>query len=898
MPGELSFPTPRSAKLHLQHVRWLVASAVALGWLVASPFGAASAHSADMYLQDESIVLTADGVRVDWQITPGPLLAGAVWDAADQNKDNDISPAEARAWVQAQLPAWVVMVDGHALGAAELQSVTWPKTLDVLQAGSEPVEAVFAFHWPSKLSGKHRIVIHSTFQEAISLNWFSVAAESGLSFATPQQANGQLQTDVFFPSLLPGPPALTTWTSGQPNLQGLNNSVSNLAIGLSGAGSAGAANPLAGPAAALSSLVRAQALSPLFLLTACVLSLALGALHALTPGHGKTLVAAYLVGSQGRTRDAVFLGSVVTATHTGSVLLLGLVTLVASRYLMPAAFVPVLEFLSGLLVAGFGVQLLVQRSRALYAWYTAQRAAQRAARHGGDIRAETHGHSHVSPAQAAGHDPAHGHTHPHYHEHGHPDSHELLSDGALPDDDSEGATALAGHPMTWRSLLTLGISGGLVPCPDAIALLLVAVAVNRIPLGMLLIVAFSLGLAAVLIVIGIAMVNGMRFISKSDVASRITVYAPTLSALAVFVLGVGLTVMAASSAFSSSAAGKGLAAAGPPTSTPAPSFDLETARVLYLAQAADQQIQLFVRRVAGGDALQLTHEPAGLSEFALSPDHHTILYDTQGGQGETKLLAIAVDGGSRRQVLDCAQTACRAAVWLPGGDKVVYERTDFQRNSMVAFPSIWQLDLGTGDTRPLFQDQQLASFAPRLSADGQWLSYIATANQTLQVYAASGGQSLALPYSSGVPAAWSPVADAFLCWVQTAQGEVHLNMHDMTTGQQADLSGAANENDYTAAWSPDGQWIAMTRAGLTTTVESGSTILESVWLIRPDGTQPVQLFSEAGGFLEDLQWSPDGRYLLYMRDGDAGTTEIRYLDLQTDQETTVVSDAQQPLLLP
>ena len=898
MPGEPNYLTPRLAKSHLQELRWLVASAVAFGWLIASPFRTASAHSADMYLQAESIMLTADGVRVDWQITPGPLLAGTVWDAADLNHDNDISPAEAQAWVQAQLPAWVVMVDSHALGAAELQSMTWPKTLDVLQAGSEPVEAVLAFHWPSKLSGKHPIVIHNSFQEAISLNWFSVTAESGLSFATPQQANGQLTTDVYFPSFLPGPPALTTWTSGQPNLQGLNNSISNLAIGLSGAGSAGAANPLAGPAAALSSLVRAPAPSPWFLLTACVLALALGALHALTPGHGKTLVAAYLVGSRGRTRDAVFLGTVVTATHTGSVLLLGLVTLVASRYLMPAAFVPLLELLSGLLVAGFGVQLLLQRGRALYAWYTARRAAQRAARHSVGIIGGTHDHAANSPDQVADHDHTHGHGHPHDHPHGHPHSHELPADGAMPGDASSGTMGVAGHPVSWRSLLTLGISGGLVPCPDAIALLLVAVAVNRIPLGMLLIVAFSLGLAAVLIVIGIAMVNGMRFISKSAMAGRITVYAPTLSALAVLVLGVGLTATAAFSAFASSAGGKGLAAAGPATATSAPSFDLETARVLYLAQAADQQIQLFVRRVAGGEALQLTHEPAGLTEFALSPDHRTILYDTQGAQGETKLLAIAVDGGSRRQVLDCPQTDCRAAVWLPGGDQVVYERTAFQRNAMVVFPSIWQLDLGTGDTHPLFQDQQLASFAPRLSADGRWLSYIATANLTLQVYAASGGQRLALPYSSGVPVAWSPVADAFLYWAQTAEGEVHLNMHDMTTGQQADLSGAADENDYTAAWSPDGAWIAMTRAELTTTAESGTTILESIWLMRPDGTQAVQLFSEAGGFLEDLQWSPDSRYLLYMRDGDSGTTEIRYLDVQTDQETTVVSDAQQPLLLP
>ena len=188
-----------------------------------------------------------------------------------------------------------------------------------------------------------------------------------------------------------------------------------------------------------------------------------------------------------------------------------------------------LELLSGLLVAGFGIQLLVQRARALYAWYAARarRAARGSAR--GAIRAETPGH--CTPISRAGRRAStthHGHTHPHSHGTGYPRfQFELLSDGALPDDDSEGAPALAGHPVTWRFVAYARNLGGSGSCPDAIAILLVAMAVNRIPLGMLLIVAFSLGLAAVLIVIGIAMVNGNAVHPKSDVASRFAVYAPT-----------------------------------------------------------------------------------------------------------------------------------------------------------------------------------------------------------------------------------------------------------------------------------------------------------------------------------------------------------------------------------
>ena len=122
---------------------------------------------------------------------------------------------------------------------------------------------------------------------------------------------------------------------------------------------------------ALTGLVKTGTFSPLFLVSAFLLSLALGSLHAMTPGHGKALVGAYLVGSQGRTRDAVFLGLIVTITHTGSVLVLGLITLLASHYILPALIVPWLEVISGLLVIGFGINLLIQRRRDLSAWFHA-----------------------------------------------------------------------------------------------------------------------------------------------------------------------------------------------------------------------------------------------------------------------------------------------------------------------------------------------------------------------------------------------------------------------------------------------------------------------------------------------------------------------------------------------
>ena len=146
-------------------------------------------------------------------------------------------------------------------------------------------------------------------------------------------------------------------------------------------------------------------------------------------------------------------------------------------------------------------------------------------------------HEHIHPHEHE-HDHDHGHEHPHGHSHAVPDT------------------------LTWRSLIALGVSGGLVPCPDAIAILLVAVAINRILLGLALIISFSLGLAVVLIAIGLLMVNSRRLFDRMNLFNRFTPILPIVSALIVVALGVGLTYGAyarAADGFSSTRLGVGSA---------------------------------------------------------------------------------------------------------------------------------------------------------------------------------------------------------------------------------------------------------------------------------------------------------------------------------------------------
>ena len=286
-----------------------------------------------------------------------------------------------------------------------------------------------------------------------------------------------------------------------------------------------------------------------------------GAGHALTPGHGKAIVGAYLIGSRSTPWHAVYLGVTVTLTHTLGVLALGLVALFASRYVLPEQLYPWLGAVSGLIVVGMGLFMLRQRVRPLIAGYIAHRRDH-----------HDHGHNHLHPTEHS-HDHCHGHNqgdhvHGHDHEHPHPHDDDGLRDHTHHHDhDHHGHNHLhpTGHshdhghdhshlppgadgsPVTWRSLLLLGISGGLLPCPSALVLLLAAVSMNRAAFGMVLVVAFSLGLAAVLTVVGLLFVKSSRIVQRVPRLTAWGRFLPVASALVITVLGVVLTVGAAMS---------------------------------------------------------------------------------------------------------------------------------------------------------------------------------------------------------------------------------------------------------------------------------------------------------------------------------------------------------------
>jgi nickel/cobalt exporter len=252
-------------------------------------------------------------------------------------------------------------------------------------------------------------------------------------------------------------------------------------------------------------------------------ALLLGAVHALSPGHGKTIVGAYLIGSRGTPRHALFLGLTVTVTHTLGVFVLGFATLYASRFIVPERLFPILSLLSAVLIFGMGIVLLVQRGRAARDAIAA--AGTLPLQFFRQVTPVAH-----TPGTARGliFAAAAQHADPTMHSHGGGPMHSHLPPGA------------AGEKITWRSLLTLGISGGLVPCPSAMVLLLAAVALNKTAYGMLLVVSFSVGLAITLTLVGLAFLYARNRFSRPGSSRRWTHLLPVMSAGTITVLGAVL----------------------------------------------------------------------------------------------------------------------------------------------------------------------------------------------------------------------------------------------------------------------------------------------------------------------------------------------------------------------
>jgi nickel/cobalt transporter (NicO) family protein len=426
----------------------------------------AAAHPIDEYVQNTYIDPAPDRTTLELNLTPGVLVAPEMVALIDADGDGEISQTEGEAYASEVLRDISLEVDGEPQ-LLTLMDSSFPTPLD-MSAGVGTIRLQVAAEAPKGVPGDHSISFrndHHPVNSKYLVNAFKKSGEVEIAHQDRDRLQNGIRVDY---AVAPdAPPAAS---------EGIDaNTDANSDVQTPGGVSEGGQR--------LAGYLYENTLSPWLLVVALGLSALLGGLHALTPGHGKTLVAAYLIGSPGTVRHAAALGGIVTFTHTASVIGVGLLALLASQVFLPDVLVPALEVCAGLLVVALGVRLIRTR------W-----------------------------------GPRGGGRHHHHHEHDH--------HYHLPPKD-----------VRTSDLLAMGVSGGLVPCPEALGVMLIAVGLGRIGLGLALIVAFSLGLAAVLIAIGVLLV---RFRGKLDrlgkPKSNWQRWLPLVSAVIVTVLGVGIVL--------------------------------------------------------------------------------------------------------------------------------------------------------------------------------------------------------------------------------------------------------------------------------------------------------------------------------------------------------------------
>lgn len=460
-----------------------------LGVLI--PPQAALAHSLDEYLHATYITVGPTQIVVELNLSPGVLVAPAVLAELDPDGDQQIADAAAQTYVDSVLSKVLLQLDGKLL-ALQITAIEVPPYLNIQTGyGTLRISAVAAL--ANGLTGTHQIAYTNNFAPAGSIYQVNTFVDKGVAMTQEASARsaitlGRQNRDSIQQSLtvdyaIGGAalatvvPAATvpaaTQATAAPSETAASNTPSATPLGASE------------QAQQLLAYLNQPTLSPWVLLVALALAALLGGLHALTPGHGKTLVAAYLIGSRGTVKDAVVLGGTVTLTHTASVLLFGALALAASQAVAATLLAALLELCAALLVVGLGARL---------AWARWQALTSGAASFGG----HAHPHSHVLPSSV---------------------------------------------PARPSGVIGLGLAGGALPCPEALAILLVAIGLGRIGLGLGLIVSFSLGLAAVLIALGVLLVRAEARLKRfTRIGGGWQRWLPLGSAVIVMTLGAGMLV--------------------------------------------------------------------------------------------------------------------------------------------------------------------------------------------------------------------------------------------------------------------------------------------------------------------------------------------------------------------
>jgi nickel/cobalt transporter (NicO) family protein len=515
-------PTPRAIDRAACRARFLLSAVAAATAVLLAP-AIASAHPLGNFTINHYAGLSVDrdGVDVDVVIDMAEIPTFQERQTMDTDGDGRVSGDEAAAWAATTctrlIPDLRLALDGAPvpLTAGSPQATFLPGAggLSILRlecldratfASSLAKASNLTFSdtsWSERIGWRE--IIAAGNGETLDTHGLPATSPSGKLTAYPADLISQ-PLDIRSASIdvTPG----TAGTAASATVAG--------ALGVATAPVTAGAVP-GGVAGELPDVLQVRTFSPLAILVAILAAALLGAWHAVTPGHGKTLLAAYLVGSRGTGLHAVGLGLTVAVSHTLGIVALALLVVGAQTVLAPDVVVrttPVIAAISVVLIGG---------------WMLLGEARRRLA---------------TRPAAAHGHEHLRGHGHGH--EHGHPHEDRTVGGEHAYAGIRHRHVPATGSIPSWRGLFVLGLAGGLIPSTSALLILLGSMAAGRPAFGLLLVAAFGLGMAAVMTGVGLAMVFARgrldRMPSRSSLG-RLAGAAPLVASVAVLGLGVVLT---------------------------------------------------------------------------------------------------------------------------------------------------------------------------------------------------------------------------------------------------------------------------------------------------------------------------------------------------------------------
>ncbi len=511
-------------------------------WLLTALAPQAAAHPLGNFSVNHYLGLTLRTDRVEALAVTDTAEIPTLQEQAQIDRDGNgtVDDAERAAWAVAQC-AQVAQRVGVTTDQAAAP-VAWTVRSQLFEyrdgaAGLRTSRLECGLEAPLRVAGGGTHVRVATGVDPTRVGWNEITARGEgvrLDHSDVPETSVSSQLTNYPRDLLDNPRGVTRaeFTASPGSGSGSDGATGAAGVGISASGPAGWVAALNSKVVELGGA--RQLTLPVGIL-AVLLSIVLGAGHALLPGHGKAVMAAYLAGRRGRTRDAVTVGATVTATHTAGVLVLGL-CLTAFSSLAGDLVLGWLGVVSGALVALVGAGLLAGAVRRLRAGGGRTASVEAAV-----VEREL-----VSVGPALSHH-AHEREHPHAHEHPHGHSHRHGLFGRAHTHhhhDDEPAV----RPLGKGGLIGLGIAGGLVPSPSALVVLLGAVALGRTLFGATLVLAYGLGMAGTLTAVGLLIVRlGDRVAGAADGPlvrrlRRIAPYTAASTALLVLAVGTGLLI--------------------------------------------------------------------------------------------------------------------------------------------------------------------------------------------------------------------------------------------------------------------------------------------------------------------------------------------------------------------